>query len=102
MLARGTARILGLAGQRHGTHVSVLLMLARSTARIPVTLNECENFECGMRISMRAAPLASTTKTENQYRFFPDMPGMRRVYRVNKASVHGSAARNEQRPWSRG
>jgi len=30
------------------------------------------------------------------------MPGMRGVYRVNKESVHGTAARNDERPWSRG
>ena len=33
---------------------------------------------------------------------FPDMPCMKRVYRGKKASVHWSAARNEERPSSRG
>ena len=34
--------------------------------------------------------------------FFPDMPCMKKVYRDKKASVHWSAARNEERPSSRG
>ena len=33
---------------------------------------------------------------------FPDMPCMKRTYRDKKASAHWSAARNEERPSSRG
>ena len=34
--------------------------------------------------------------------FFPDMPCMKKAYRDKKASVHWSAAGNEERPSSRG
>ena len=36
------------------------------------------------------------------FEVYPDMPCMKRVYRDKNATVHWSAIRNDERPWSRG
>ena len=54
-------------------------------------------------LSLAAAPPVSCGEDDCWYPpfCFPDMPCMKSICKNRKASVHWSATRNEQRPWSR-
>ena len=60
--------------------------------RSPTTIEELEST---VRIE------SDGVVAEEMVREFPDMPGMKRVYRDKKASFHRSAARNIERFSSR-
>ena len=67
------------------------LSAERKTAR----RNETELGAAGQNID-------GSIRSKDNYLLFPDMPCMKRVYRDEKAPVHWSAARNEERVSSRG